>query len=287
MLSERRAIAQEMISVNGVSVRRACFLTSMSRSVFSYQSCKREDANFVKRVIAIKEQYPFYGVPRVLATLRREGFVVNAKKVRRVMRTLRFIVARKQTRKRFMIAKSTRMPEATEIDQVWAIDFVFDRLINGTPFRCFTIIDTLSRRTPGILIRHSMEGFMPMKYLQTLQEQEKLPKHIVLDNGPEFVNEAFIAWSERNNINLHFIDKGKPVQNAYIESFNGKFREEFLKQNKFTSIEQARQKLKVWIEYYNEQRPHSSLDYLTPKEFVEQARAVLTQKKNLLVLKTG
>ena len=132
-----------------------------------------------------------------------------------------------------------------------------------------------------------MSGFLPIDFLDLLRRETNLPKHIILDNGTEFANDIFVNWCARNKINLHFIDPGKPVQNAYIESFNGKFRQEFLSANEFTTIAEVRRKLKSWIHYYNNERPHSSLDYLTPKEFAVTQTNVLDQKNNLLVLKTG
>ncbi len=167
------------------------------------------------------------------------------------------------------------------------MDFVFDRLADGTSFRCFTIIDNLSREIPGILVSKSMAGFTPVTFLDSLKDKAPLPKHIICDNGPEFANVSFVSWCRRHNIGLHFIDPGKPVQNAFIESFNGKFRDEFLKQHQFKSIGEVRHKTQKWISHYNNERPHSSLDYLTPKEFADHERQVLDEKNNLLVLKTG
>ncbi len=157
------------------------------------------------------------------------------------------------------------------------MDFVFDRLVCGKPFRCLTVIDTLTRVTPAIFASTSMAGFLPVDFLESLKAKQALPKHFILDNGAEFANRVFIDWCSKNNISVHFIDPGKPVQNAYIESFNGKFRTEFLKQERFKNIESVRSRLKTWIKYYNEERPHSSLDYLTPKEFAEQEMGVVPE----------
>lgn len=218
----------------------------------------------------IKEKYPFYGLPRVYATLRREGFVVNKKRVHRLLKVMNMLVPIKRKRKKFNSAPKNVYPIAAGVNETWAMDFVFDRLQNGTPFRSLTIIDTLSRYVPGILVSPKMEGFLPVDFLEELKAKVKLPKHIVLDNGPEFLNHVFVSWCERNSIALHFIDPGKPVQNAFIESFNGKYRNEFLNQHNFKSMDDVRRKLNAWVKFYNEERPHSSLDFLTPKQFADQ-----------------
>lgn len=258
----------------------------MSRSQFNYQSQKKENREVVKRILEIKTEHPYFGVPRVLALLRRSGFVVNGKRVYRVMKILNLLVKRKPIRKRKFKPVSHRIPQATRVNEVWAMDFVHHRLTDGTAFRCFTIIDTLSRETPGVFPSLTMKGFLPMRFLERLSKTTKLPKHIIVDNGSEFANRLFVDWCMQNNIELHFIDPGKPVQNAYIESFNGKFRNEFLAQNKFKSIISVAEGLIKWIAYYNNERPHSSLDYMTPKEFAEKESSVLGNK-NQLVLKTG
>ena len=270
-----------------MSERRACELCGMSRSQFKYQSCKAEDPEVIKEILMIKEKYAYYGLPRVLALLRNKGFVVNGKRVYRILKVMNLLVRRRIKKKKLFITKPKIAPDATRAGETWAMDFVFNRLKNGDSFRCLTIIDHYTRETPGIFVSRSMAGFSPVEYLDHLKEMVQLPKHIVVDNGPEFANTAFVEWCNRHEIELHFIDPGKPVQNAYVESFNGKFRNEFLDQNKFSSIREVQKKLEQWIKHYNEERPHSSLDYLTPKEFAMQESAVLDKKNNLLVLKTG
>ena len=245
----------------------------MSRSQLNYQSRKREDLILVKALLKIKEKHNYYGRPRVLSSLRRMGFVVSSKKVRRLLTTLNLLVPRKKHVRKLKLVPSDKKPLADNIGKVWSMDFVFDRLKDGTPFRCFTIIDNFSREVPGIFVSRSMAGFSPINFLERVKEQRALPKHFILDNGVEFKNAPFISWCKKNEISLHFIDPGRPVQNAYIESFNGKFRQEFLSQHSFKKLADVRTKLDEWINYYNVERPHSSLDYLTPKEFVEQQRA--------------
>lgn len=270
-----------------LSERRACELVSMSRSQLNYVSRKQEEPALVRSILSIKDQHPYYGVPRVHAMLRRRGFAVNGKKIYRLMKALQLTVGRKVKKKKRYVSPSRKMPAALGVGDVWAMDFVFERLANGTSVRCFTIIDTLSRQVPGIHVAESMSGFAVVDYLERLSETQRMPKHFVLDNGSEFTNQPFFDWCAKHEISIHLIDPGKPVQNAYIESFNGKFRTEFLCQRKYSSVSQMRSKLTEWITHYNEERPHSSLDYLTPKEFADQEARVLDPQKNLPVLKTG
>lgn len=274
-----------------MSERRACHVIGLSRSLFRYQSRKQEDLSLVKSISEIKTEHPYYGLPRVHAVLRRRGFVVNNKRVYRILRTLNLMVPPKKRRLKLVLPPTQKIPQATVRGDVWAMDFVSDRLSDGSSFRCLTVIDTLTRETPGIFASKSMAEFAPVAFMEQLKGRTQLPKNLILDNGSEFANRVFMAWCLNNNIHVHFIDPGKPVQNAYVESFNGKFRQEFLSRRKFKNVFEVKEKLQSWIKYYNEERPHSSLDYLTPKEFADQEIGVLTTAKgtdkNLLVLKTG
>lgn len=259
----------------------------MSRSQFDYVSQKVEDPELIRAILEIKDEHPYYGTPRVLAKLRREGHMVNGKKIARLLIDLNLTVPRKKQTQPTYLPPRSALPDATHPDQIWAIDFVHDYLKNGESFRCLTAIDIFSREVPNIFASKSMAGYLPVNFLESLKASRKLPEHLIVDNGPEFVSQPFVEWCEKNNITLHFIDPGKPVQNAYIESFNGKFRQEFLSRNKFDSISALQNNIRNWTKFYNEERPHSSLDYMTPKEFALEQKGVLTPKINSPVLKTG
>lgn len=191
------------------------------------------------------------------------------------MKAFKLHVCKKRVRRNYIKPVEKPTPLPYEAGKVWAMDFVFDRLQCGKPFRCLTIIDTLTRVVPGILISESMSGFTPIDFLEKLKLTVKLPTHFILDNGTEFANHPFMKWCKDNKISVHFIDPGKPVQNAFIESFNGKFRKEFLSQYRFEDLACVRKNLKAWLKFYNEERPHSSLDYLTPKEFASDQKTML------------
>ncbi|PIU00603.1 MAG: hypothetical protein COT74_04435 [Bdellovibrionales bacterium CG10_big_fil_rev_8_21_14_0_10_45_34] len=259
----------------------------MSRSQLNYKSRRREDPNLLCSILEIKDKHPYYGQPRVSAVLRSKGFEVNGKRVYRLLKTMSLLVPQKIKRSRIKYVPQERLPQACRQGDVWSVDFVLSRLSNGDPFRCFTLIDTYTREVPEIFVSRSMHGYAVVDYLEQLKTRIKLPRHIILDNGPEFTNHVFVTWANRNNIILHFIDPGKPVQNAYVESFNGKFRSECLSLNTFPNIEVARRRINKWLHHYNNERPHSSLDYLTPKKFADLQPTVIDPKKNLPVLKTG
>lgn len=249
----------------------------MSRSVFKYQPRKKEDARLIAEIIRIKDEYPRFGLPRVTHELRRKDFIVNHKRVRRLLKSLGLLVQKKKRLKKIRIEPERAYVEPSRSNQVWAMDFITASLENGSKFRCFTIVDLYSRVSPTIMVSSSMADHLPLRTLTKLAMKGIKPDAIVLDNGPEFTNHRFITWGKQYSVSLHFIDPGKPVQNAYIESFNARLRDECLNQNTFTSITDAKNKIERWLKHYNEERPHSSLDNLTPREFANEAEAMLFQ----------
>jgi putative transposase len=269
---------REWIEDKGLSERRACRLAGMSRSAFKYKPTKKEDARVIAAILEIKEDHPRYGLPRVTHELRREGLIVNHKRVRRLLKTLGLLVKKKTRIKKPNIKPERNYVEPARPNQVWAMDFITANLKGGSRFRCFTVVDLYSRVSPAILVSSSMADHLPLRALTKLAMQGVKPNAIVLDNGPEFTSHRFVSWCKQQAISLHFIDPGKPVQNAYIESFNARLRDECLNQTTFTSITGARSQIEQWLKHYNEERPHSSLDNQTPREFAKAAEAMLLQK---------
>ena len=159
------------------------------------------------------------------------------------------------------------MPLPTNTNQRWSIDFVSDSFWDGRRFRTLNIVDDFSRECLGIEISTSIPGARAVRVLDFLVELRGKPQQIVLDNGPEFTSKVFLKWAEERNIELSFIEPGKPIQNAFVESFNGKFRDECLNEHWFLNLEDARKKVEKWRNDYNFVRPHSSLGYLTPEAF--------------------
>lgn len=201
--------------------------------------------------------------------LGREGWLVNRKRVQRIYREEGLAVRRRKKRQRSQIARVVREPLAGSNER-WSMDFVSDTLSSGRRFRCLTILDEHTRESPSIHVAFSIPAVGVIEVLERLRAERGLPKVIVTDNGSEFRSRAFDAWAYARGVKLDFIQPGKPTQNAFIESFNGTFRDDCLNMHWFLSLEDARHTIESWRHEYNHIRPHSSLGQLTPQEFAEQ-----------------
>ena len=201
--------------------------------------------------------------------LRREGWRVNHKRIYRLYRDEGLAVRRKHRKK---LAGRGRVisPAPTAANERWSMDFVVDTCSNGRNFRTLNIVDDFTRECLVIEVDTSLGGGRVARVLDRLAETRTLPRSIVIDNGPEFAGKALDAWAYRCGVKLHFIRPGKPVENAFIESFNGKLRDECLNENWFTNLQDAREKIEHWRSDYNEVRPHSSLGNLPPMEFAKR-----------------
>lgn len=207
-----------------------------------------------------------FGYRRLHLFLFRERLVVNHKRTERIYREEKLSLRiKKRKRRRSQVRVPLAVPE--RVNQQWSMDFVSDALCTGRRFRALTIVDDYSRECPAIEVDTSLGGERVCRVLDRLAIERGRPETIRIDNGPEFTGKALDEWAYRNGVKLHFIDPGKPNQNAYIESFNGKFRDECLSENWFVSLEEARRIIEDWREDYNQVRPHSSLNDLTPEEF--------------------
>ena len=204
--------------------------------------------------------------------LGREGFTMNHKKLYRLYREEHLAIRRKK-RKRVAQAPRQAKPVPSARNERWSMDFVHDTLFEGTVFRVLTIVDDHSRECPGLVVARSISGERVARGLDQIAERRGLPEVIVVDNGPEFTSRALDEWAYHRGVRLHFIEPGKPTQNCFVESFNGKFREECLNEHWFTSMHDAETKIERWRLDYNGTRPHSSLENLTPQEFALRANA--------------
>ena len=191
---------------------------------------------------------------------------MNHKKVYRLYKELN-LAHRTVRRKRYWNRATGIQDQTLSINELWAMDFMFDRLDSGKKIRILNVIDTYSRECLSIEISGSFPSIEVIKQLESIIKVRGTPKSIKLDNGPEYISKALIRWALEKNINLSYIRPGKPFENGHMESFNGKFRKEFLDQNIFKSIIQAKVLSKTWRDYYNKRRPHSSLNYMTPEEY--------------------
>jgi putative transposase len=232
-----------------------------------YQSRKVFDEVLRRRLRELAGTYVRYGYRRLTVLLRREGWPVNAKRIYRLYREEELIVRTKQRRK---IARRQRVRTcvAAGANQCWSMDFVSDKLADGRSFRIFTVIDQFTRECVALEADRSMTGKKVAEALERArQERSRLPESITVDNGSEFSGRALEAWAIANDVQLCFIRPGRPVENGFIESFNGRLRDECLNVEWFSSLDDARRKLAEFREHYNHQRPHSALADRAPAVF--------------------
>ncbi len=246
-----------------VSERHACRLVGLGRSTYRYRARKAErDSALRVRLKELAAKRMRFGYRRLTAMLVREGIVVNHKRVYRMYRE-EGLAMRIRQRRRIRWAGAVSSMVARKPNERWSIDCVS----TGRVIRMLTVVDDCTRECPAIEVDTSLGGLRVRRVLDRIAEKRGLPEAIVLDNGPEFRGRALAAWSEQRGVRLEFIQPGKPAQNAYAESFNGRLRDECLNANWFTSLSDARRKIESWRQDYNQQRPHSSLNYLPPAEY--------------------
>jgi putative transposase len=259
----------------GVSERRACGLIGTHRSTIRYRTRIRDDEALRRKLTELAKARSRFGYRRLHVLLRREGLVVNHKRVLRLYQ-LAGLGLRRQKRKR-MPSIARGVPSLpTRPNECWAVDFVSDTLAWGRRIRCLTVMDCFTRESPAIVIDTSLPGARVVRVLDDVARQRGLPQSIVMDNGPELTSRVLDQWAYEHGVQLRFIDPGKPIQNAFIESFNGRFRDECLNQHWFINLGHARRVVETWRLDYNRARPHSSLGYLTPDEFALSVREPTT-----------
>jgi len=249
-----------------VSIRRACSVLQAGRSSYHYKARRRSQAGLSQRIKEIAETRLRYGYRRIHVLLRREGWRVNAKRVWRLYREMGLQLRNKSPKRRVQAKLREGRMNAIGPNDVWAIDFVHDQLFDGRKIRVLTVVDTFSRLSPAIDVRHSYRGADVVTTLERAIQDVGLPRTIRLDNGPEFISKELDLWAFIRGVALDFSRPGKPTDNSFIESFNGKFRAECLNANWFLSLDEARQKCEAWRRDYNDVRPHSSIGNKTPRE---------------------
>ena len=267
----------------GLSQRRACALLWVSRSTLGYTSKLLEkDVPALAAMSVLSAQYPRFGYRRIHVFLGRQGHEMGHGRVWRLWRKGGFQVPKKRPRKR--PASSRPRPQVPEGPrQVWAYDFVHDACANGQKLKCLTVIDEYTKESLAIDVAGSIRSKQVIEVLSRLVSQHGAPRYLRSDNGPEFVSRAILQWARDAGVDMALIEPGKPWQNGVDESFNGKFRDECLSMEWFRNRTEARVVIEQWRCHYNEVRPHSSLGYQTPREFVQQGclpvkpRAVLQE----------
>jgi putative transposase len=263
---ERRRVVQQVQAAVGVSERRAIRFTGFPRSSMRYKSLSDPQEELRTRIKELAAQRVRWGYRQIHTLLQREGWVVNRKRVQRLYREEGLAVRRKGKKRRSQAPRPVREPLGRPNER-WSMDFVSDTLSNGRRFRCLTIIDEFSRECLAIHVAHSIPAVRVIDVLERLREKRGLPEIIMTDNGSEFTSRAFDAWAYARGVRIDYIQPGKPVQNCFIESFNGTLRDECLNLHWFLSLEDAKQEIETWRVDYNQERPHSSLGRLTPAEF--------------------
>ena len=262
---------------HGFSERRACGLLGVDRSAFQYERKPGNDEELRARLRHHAGERRRFGYRRLAMLLKREGARVNLKRVYRLYREERLTVRRRGGRKR---ALGTRAPMAIpqQANQRWSLDFVSDALADGRRFRVLTVVDDHTREALATVVDTSLSGVRVVRELDRLVAERRLPAMVVSDNGTELTSTAVLQWAQERGVEWHYIAPGKPTQNAFVESFNGRLRDECLNEHVFGTLAEARRIIGAWRLDDNTVRPHTSLAGLTPAEFAAKAGALTTQR---------
>jgi putative transposase len=266
--ARRKQIAY--VRKRGISLRRSCALLQVARSTVGYESAlAKRDAPVITAMRELAAQYPRYGYRRIQVFLARRGHSMSADRAYRIWKNAGLQVPRRRPRRRVATGRPRPLP-ARGANQVWAYDFVFDACANGQQIKCLTVIDEFTRECLAIDVAGSIRSGRVIEVLSKLVSVRGVPKHLRSDNGPEFVSRAVLRWLQDAGIDTAPIDPGKPWQNGANESFNGKFRDECLGMQWFKNRIDAKVAIEDWRNGYNGVRPHSSVNNLTPLEYVKR-----------------
>lgn len=274
----RKACCKAIVENYGFSERRACRLVGTNRASMRYVSRKTEEFLLRGKITAIAHEKRRYGYRRIHILLKRDGIQINHKKLFRIYKELGLKVLKRGGRKKALGQRVMLLPLKRR-NQEWSLDFVHDALADGRRIRLLTIVDNFTRESLKIVVDTSLNGHRVKTELEQLIEMRGMPERILSDNGTEFTSTAILKWCQEKSVRWDYIQPGKPYQNGYIESFNGKLRDECLNEHWFTNLGEARRLVEEWREEYNEHRPHSSLGGKTPNEVAgngEERREKLT-----------
>jgi putative transposase len=261
-----REAAAHLQSAHGMSERRACRVLGADRSSVRYEATRADDGPLRERLKALAGERRRFGYRRLHVLLRREGHVVNKKRVQRLYREEKLTVRRRGGRKRAL--GSRRPPEAALApNQRWSLDFVSDQMTDGRRFRILTVVDNCTRECLALVADTSIPGLRVARELDWIVQVRGRPESVISDNGTELTSNAILGWADQAGVAWHYIAPGKPQQNGLNESFNGRLRDELLNETLFRSLPHARAVLETWRRDYNQARPHSKLGWLTPEAF--------------------
>lgn len=272
-MEQRRTIVAELTRTAG-SERRVCRWLGFHRSAVRYVPDRRDEQSLRDRLRDLADKNPRWGAPMLIWKLRQQGVRDNHKRIRRLYR-LEGLAVRRQRRKRVAVPRAA-VPTAMQANEQWAMDFMRDTLADGRAFRALTLIDTCTRESPVIEVDVSLGAARVVAVLERLRTTRGLPQRITVDNGPEFQSKALDAWAHHHHVQLVFSRPGKPVDNTFIEAFNGRVRDECLNQHWFLSLADARRTIEHWRQTYNTARPHRALEGRTPCEYATALLALAT-----------
>jgi putative transposase len=258
----KKSAAHAMIEERKITTSRACRVLGLNRSTYTYKQKSKNDQALIDRMKELADLYRRWGLISIHDVCKREGLVVNRKRSLRVYRQQKLQIRHRPRRKKVSIMRAP-IAKPSAPNQVWSMDFIHDRLENGRKVKVLNVVDDFSRVCVGQIVSDSITGRHLAEFFEDL---DRKPTVLRCDNGPEFWSRAFQAWSH-GKVSIDFIQPGKPQQNAFVESFNGKFREQCLNENIFFSLDHAREIIDGWRDVYNDFRPHRSLKGKTPKEF--------------------
>jgi transposase InsO family protein len=269
--AKREAVAHLRDALE-MSERRACSLIAADRTMIRYRSRRPPETALRTRLRELANQRRRFGYRRLFILLRREGEPSGINRIYRLYREEGLTVRKRRARRR---AVGTRTPILVEamVNARWSLDFVHDQLAPGRRFRILNIVDDVTRECLAAIPDTSISGRRVARELTTLIERRGKPKMIVSDHGTEFTSNAILGWATDHQVDWHYIAPGKPMQNGFIESFNGRMRDELLNETLFLDLDQARQLIGSWTADYNMARPHSSLGYKTPTAYAQQLTA--------------
>jgi putative transposase len=276
--ARREAVAQA-VEVHGVSERRACRILGADRSSTRYRSVRPPEAELRARLRELAAERRRFGYRRLHILLRREGYVVNRKKTQRLYREEGLTVRRRKGRKRALGARAAREVAALA-NQRWSLDFVHDQFADGRRFRVLNVVDDATRECLAAIPDTSISGKRVVRELDDLIARRGRPAAIVSDNGTEFTSNAAIGWATATKVDWHYIEPGKPTQNGFVESFNGRMRDELLNETLFFSLAHAKAAIARWATDFNHCRPHSALGYLTPAAYAANLAATNDRLRN-------
>ena len=269
--AQKRKLALQLSRDYKVSVRKSCRVLMLGHSVMYYKAHRRDDQALRQRIKEIADTRVRYGHERIFILLRREGWRDNHKRTYRVYIEEGLNLRSKRPRRSKTAASRLERPANTGLYECFSMDFVSDALFDGKKFRALTVVDNYSRECLAIYVGQSLKGADVVYALNQIKMIRNIvPKKIQTDNGSEFISKEMDRWAYENKVTMHYSRPGKPTDNPFVESFNGSFRDECLNAHWFLSLKDARDKIEVWRNDYNAYRPHSSLNQLTPLEFIEQ-----------------